>query len=92
MTLPPPLAAFLREARRLRVDDGAMAAAMRAIDREADDVDDAGHLLVALARVAALPWPFLRRLTAMGDMLAQRGRVTVTFTRDDMHITSRPAA
>jgi hypothetical protein len=91
-TLPAPLVAFLREARRLRVDDGALAAALRAIDEEGNEVEDAANLITALARVAALPWPFARRLAAMSDLLAQRGKVTVTFTRDTMHITSRPAA
>jgi hypothetical protein len=89
-SLPPALTAFLREMKR--VDGGAMAAALRAIDDEANEVEDAAHLITALARVAALPWPFMRRLAAMGDLLAQRGKVEVTFTRDDMRITSRPAA
>jgi hypothetical protein len=92
-TLPRPLAAFLREARC--IDNGAcvapMAQALAAVDDEANEVEDAASLITALTRVAAMPWPFMRRLTAMSDILGQRGRVTVTFTRDDMRIETRPS-
>jgi hypothetical protein len=89
-TLPPSLVAFLLKVSR--VDGGAMARALRAMDDEGNEVEDAANVITALSRIAAMPWPFMRRLAAMGDLLAQRGRVTVTFSRDSMCITSRPAA
>jgi hypothetical protein len=90
--LPKPLASFLREM-PASCDDlvGPMADALRAIDDQANELEDAAAALAVLIAVAGKPWPFLDRLLAMCDVTSARGRVTVTVGRNGVHVESRPS-
>jgi hypothetical protein len=61
------------------------------MDNEANQLDDAGDLLIALTRIAAMPKTLRDRLDMMSDVLAQRGRVIVHIGRDTISIESRPS-
>lgn len=91
-TLPPPLVAFLRE---LGEFDEKMADDLRSafiqMDDEANQLDDASHLLTALTRIAAMPKSLRARIDMMHDVLAQRGHVIVHIGRDTISIESRPS-
>jgi hypothetical protein len=91
-TLPPPLAALLRELSRFGGEQtvGPLRAALIALADEALEVDDAAALEFVLARIACQPRPLGARMEAIADILGQRGNVVVTVTRDNYSI-QRPA-
>jgi hypothetical protein len=81
--LPKPLANFLREM-PASCDDlvAPMTECLHAIDDQANELEDAAAALAVLIAVAAKPWSFLDRLSAMCDVTSARGRVTVTVARN----------
>jgi hypothetical protein len=89
--LPKPLASFLRELPGAGLADlmEPMADALVAIDDEGNDVADAAAVIAVLTRIAAMPWSFLDRLTAMADVAHQRGHVTVHVSRSGVHVEQR---
>jgi hypothetical protein len=92
MSLPPAVAAFLRESSC--IDDGAFVAPltdmMVDIDDQANDGNaDAESLFLVLSRIAAMPTSFVERLSAISDVLHQRGRVTVTVGRNNVTVANR---
>jgi hypothetical protein len=91
--LPKPLASFLRELPSVGCADlvAPMADALAALDDEGNDVEDAAIVVDVLARIAGKPWPVLERLSAMCDVTSARGKVTVTVSRNGVHIASRPS-
>jgi hypothetical protein len=93
--LPPPLDRMLNE---LEVDHAfgpgivaALRAALRLLDREADDNPDALAALQALALLAAEPGTARSRFEATADLAARRGKVSVTRRNGVVHIESRPS-
>jgi hypothetical protein len=91
-TLPPALAALLRELSRFGGEQtvGPLRAALIALADEALEVDDAAALEFVLARIACQPRSLGARMEAIADILGQRGNVVVTLTRDNYSI-QRPA-
>ena len=88
--LPKPLASFLREMPPNCADlVGPMAECLAAIDDQANELEDAAAALAVLIAIAGKPWPFLDRLCAMCDVTSARGRVTVTVSRNDVHVEHR---
>jgi hypothetical protein len=90
-TLPHGLVAFLREIAD-RFDEKVvrdMRHAFTALDDEALGNRDAANLLLVLCRIVVQPRPLLDRVTAVSDVLNQRGRVVVTVKRDDVEIHGR---
>jgi hypothetical protein len=69
---------------------GPMRVACAALSDEGLENAEAEKLLLVLTRVASLPLPLLDRLTAISDILNQRGYVTVTIGRDGYSIGERP--
>jgi hypothetical protein len=88
--LPKPLASFLREM-PASCDDlvAPMAECLAAIDDQANEAEDAAAALAVLIAIAGKPWSFIDRLCAMCDVTSARGRVTVTVSRNDVHVEHR---
>jgi hypothetical protein len=94
VSLPPAVCAFLHESSC--IDDGAfvtpLTEMMVDIDQQANDGNThAESLFLVLTRIAAMPTPFVERLSAMSDILHQRGKVTVSVGRNDVHVEQRPS-
>jgi hypothetical protein len=90
--LPPLLEALLRELSVLG-DEPTVQWLRESLEELADaglENEDAEKLELALSRVAGLPLALFDRLTALADILAQRGVATVTVTRDGYSI-ARPS-
>jgi hypothetical protein len=78
------------------IDDGAFAAPLTEmmvnIDHQANDGNqDAESLFRVLTRIAAMPSPFVERLSMMSDILHQRGKITVTVGRNNVTVANRPS-
>jgi hypothetical protein len=95
VSLPPAVCAFLRESSC--IDDGAFVAPlsdmMASIDAQANDGnEDAENLFLILTRIAAMNSSFVERLSAMSDVLHQRGKITVSVSnRHGVTVANRPS-
>jgi hypothetical protein len=89
--LPAPIAAFLREIEPFCGAEmmAPLCEALAAIDDEANENEDAEKLVLVISRIVGQARPLAERLQAVSDVLAQRGHVTVTITRNTVEIEGR---